>query len=173
MLITNQEVIVNYDNNKRKKIILFGSLLTLASAIFIYIIFTAAVIKIFYLAMFILIFGASVFFILKTIREMNSKDQVGLVLNNNWLKFNGTISGKKAGEINWSDIETVENHVAFGTNQLYLKLKNPSKYIHEVSKIDLANSGIFINSTELQISAEELESLVRESFEKYKQNQPI
>lgn len=173
MLTQNQEVVINYDNKKRKKIILYGFLLAIFSAIFIFIIATASVVKIFYLTMFIIIFGACLFFIFKTIKEMNSRDQVGLILNQSWLKFNGTVSGKRAGEISWIDIEAVENHEAYSTKQLYLKLKNPSKYIHEVSKIELANKGVFINSSELQISAEELEKLVRDSFAKYNQTQPL
>ncbi len=170
MLTQNQEVVINYDNKKRKKIILYGFLVTIASAIFIYVIVTATVIKVFYLAMFVLIFGVCLFYIFKTIKEMNSKDQVGLVLNQSWLKFNATTFGKKAGEISWVDIEAIQNHEVYGTKQLYLKLKNPSKYIHEISKIELSNNGVFINSDELQISAEDLEKLVRDSFNRYNQN---
>ena len=117
--------------------------------------------------MFILILVITAVMLFKSAREMNSKDQVGLVLTQAGITFNGTSAAKKIGRISWTDIENLEVKEVYKTKQLYLKLKNPQKYIKEISKIELVNNGIFINATELKISFEELTGLITKYLDKY------
>ena len=162
-----ESITVDFDNSKRKKIIVYGLVIILFCAVFIGIILTANIIKIFYLAMFVLILVITLGVLIKSVKEMNSKNQVGLVLTHSGITFNGTSAAKKIGEIDWREIESLELKEAFRTKQLYLKLKNPQKYIQQQSKIELANKGVFINATELKVSFEELTSLTNDYLNKY------
>ncbi len=167
MINTNDRIIIDFDNTKRKKLIPIGIGLFIFACIFIWIILTAAVIKVFYLSLFILVALASIYLMIKTIASINSTDQVGLILTKTGIKFNGTTSAKKIGEVSWNDIESIEQKEAYKTKQLYLKLKAPEKYLDTQSKIELANKGFFINSTELKISFEEMCQLVTDYRKKY------
>ena len=167
MLNEKEITTIDFDNSKRKKIIIYGIIIIIFCAVFIALIISADVIKIFYLAMFILILVITAVMLFKSAREMNSKDQVGLVLNQEGITFNGTSAAKKIGQISWADIENLEVKEVYKTKQLYLKLKNPQKHIKEISKIELVNNGIFINATELKISFEELTGLITKYLDKY------
>ena len=167
MLNEKEITTIDFDNSKRKKIIIYGIIIIIFCAVFISLIISADVIKIFYLAMFILILVITVVVLFKSAREMNSNDQVGLVLNPMGITFNGTNSAKKIGQVSWIDIENLEVKEVYKTKQLYLKLKKPQKYIKEISKIELVNIGIFINATELKISFEELTGLITKYLDKY------
>lgn len=167
MLNENETTKINFDNSKRRKILFIGVGVLIFCALFIGLIIAADVIKIFYLAMFIVILVATIVILIKSAREMNSKDQVGLLLNPMGITFKGTSAAKKMGQICWVDIENLEGKEVYRTKQLYLKLKNPQKYIKEISKIELVNNGVFINATELKISFEELISLTAKYLDKY------
>ena len=167
MLNEKEITTIDFDNSKRKKIIIYGIIIIIFCAVFIALIISADVIKIFYLAMLILILVITAVVLFKSAREMNIKDQVGLILNQAGITFNGTSSARKIGEVSWIDIENLEVREVYKTKQLYLKLKNPQKYIKEISKIELVNNGIFINATELKISFEELTSLITKYLNKY------
>ena len=167
MLNENEVTTINFDNSKRRKNIIIGVGLMFLCAVFIGLIVSADVIKIFYLAIFVVIFVTIAVLLIKVVREINSKDQVGLVLNREGITFNGTIAAKKIGKIHWTDIESLELKEVYRTKQLYLKLKNPQKYIKEISKIELVNNGLFINATELNLSFEELTNLTAKYLNKY------
>ena len=169
MLNEKEITTINFDNSKRRRNMLFGIGVILFCAVFIILIISADVIKIFYLAMFVLILVITVVVLFKSAREMNSKDRVGLVLNPTGITFNGTNSARKIGQVSWIDIENFEAKEVYKTKQLYLRLKNPQKYIKEKSKIELANNGVFINATELKISFEELTSLTTNYLNRYGQ----
>ena len=167
MLNENEVTTINFDNSKRRKNIFIGVGLMFLCAVFIGLIASAEVIKIFYLAIFVVIFVIIAVLLIKVVGEINSKDQVGLVLNREGITFNGTSAAKKIGKIYWSDIENFQLKEAYGTKQLYLKFRNPQKYIKEQSKIELANHGVFLNATELNLSFEELTSLITNYLNKY------
>lgn len=167
MLNENEVTTINFDNSKRRKNMLIGVGVMLLCAVFIGLIVSADVIKIFYLAIFVVILIIIAVMLIKAVREIKSKNQVGLVLSQGGITFNGTTSAKKIGQISWTDIESLETKEVYRTKQLYLKLKNPQKYIKEISKIELVNNGVFINATELKISFEELTSLTAKYLDEY------
>lgn len=166
-MINSNETTIAFDPAKRKKILLIALGITVFSSIFIWNILTSSPIKIIFLAVFVLLLVIGIVMAVKGIALINSKDQVGLILDSSGVLFKGTPNAKKAGKINWTDISAIEQFEAHGTHQLLLRLKNPSKYIHEVSKIEVANHGVFINATELKISHEELVQLANEYLNKY------
>ncbi|MEO5911605.1 MAG: STM3941 family protein [Pelobium sp.] len=167
MLNQNETTTIEFDNSKRRKNVLIGIGLILFCAVFIFIIATADVVKITYLTFFIVMLVCILVMVGKSVIDMNSKNQVGLVLSQTGITFNGTSAAKKIGEISWTAIETLEKHEVHSTKQLYLKLKNPQKYIKEKSKIEMANNGVFVNATELKINFEELISLTNDYLDKY------
>lgn len=167
MLNENEVTTINFDNSKRRKNMLIGVGLMFLCAVFIGLIVSADVIKIFYLAIFVVILIIIAVMLIKAVREIKSKNQVGLVLSQEGITFNGTTSAKKIGQISWTDIESLETKEVYRTKQHYLKLKNPQKYIKEISKIELVNNGLFINATELKLSFEELTNLTAKYLNKY------
>lgn len=167
MLNMEDKIIIDFDNSKRKKLIPIGIGLLIFASVFIYVILTAAVIKLVYLALFIILALASIYLMIKTILNINNTDQVGLILTKNGITFNGTTLAKKVGEVSWNEIEVITAKEIYNTKQLYLKLKSPKKYIHTQSKIELANNGFFINSTELKIGFEEMYQLVTDYHKRF------
>ena len=166
-MINSDETIIEFDNAKRKKIIFIPIGIIAFSVAMIALIVTAEKIKLFYLSMFILVIFATIYFLIKLIKSINNDEKVGLMLNDKTLKFNGTPLAKSVGEVSWSDVESLSSSVQFGTQQIYVKLKNPSKYILKLSGNQMADNGFFINASELKISAEALEKLLLTYFEKY------
>ena len=167
MLNENETTTINFDNGKRRRKILIGIGVILFCAVFIILIISADVIKIFYLAMFIMFLVVTVVAIFKSAIEMNSKNQIGLVLNQEGITFNGTSAARQIGQVRWIDIENLEVKEVYRTKQLYLKLKNPQNYIKEKSKVEFDKNGVFINATELKISNEELKRLTTDYLKKY------
>ncbi|TDG37311.1 hypothetical protein EZJ43_04120 [Pedobacter changchengzhani] len=166
MMDTN-DIIIEYDVAKRKKILLLPIAIIAFSTIMLVIILNAERVKIYYLAMFALLILGSIYGIFVLVKSIFSTDQVGLKLTDKTIKFNGTLAGKTIGVVNLKDVESINTSVQYSTKQIYLKLKNPDQYIFQKSKIEMANHGFFINSTELKISFEELDKLLRDYLQKY------
>ncbi len=166
-MINSDQTIIQFDNSKRKKVIFVPIAVIAFSVVMLAIILTAEKIKIYYLAIFVLLIFACIYLLINMIKSINSNDKVGLLLNDRILKFNGTSLAKSVGEVSWSDVESLSSSVQFGTQQIYVKLKNPSKYIVKLSGNHMADGGFFINESELKISAAALENLLRTYFEKY------
>ena len=166
------ELKIEYNRKKRIKILFLGLAILIVSIIMLYfMIFEDSKIKIFYIAMILLVTGTSIYFIISGIKNIFNKDNTGLILNSEGFYFKGTENARKIGFVNWKDVESTATMKVYKTDQIGLKLLNCEKYIqnlNNVSKEFTLKNGMYISSDELSIDFEELEQLIGKYYNDYK-----
>ena len=142
----------------------------LGIAAIIVFILSADRIKIFYLVLFVVLFIAGAYLFYKHIQELwgSNKKNEGVILTPDYLKSNATPLGKRVGEIPWSEIASIGKVNYYGQH-IHIKLKHPENYLSKIKSKEIRNGfeGIHINDSELEITFEELEKLIKEYFAKY------
>ncbi len=160
--------IIPFSKKKMLKLTGLYILVMLGIAAIIVFILSADRIKIFYLALFVVLFIAGAYLFYKHIQELwclNKKNE-GVILTSEYLKSNVTPLGKRVGEIAWSEIASIGKANYYGQH-IYIKLKHPEKYVNRVKGMSKDFTGIYLNDSELEISFEELEKLIIDYFLKY------
>ena len=159
--------IIPFSKKKMLKLIGLYILVMLGIAAIIVFILSADRIKIFYLALFVVLFIAGAYLFYKHIQELwRSNKNEALILTPEYLKSNVTPLGKRVGEIAWSEIASIEKANYYGQH-IYIKLKHPEKYVNQLKGMSKDFTGIYLNDSELEISFEELEKLIIDYFLKY------
>ena len=125
----------------------------------------------------ILLFG---FFAIMIVRKLPDKNK-GMIISKNGIFDNSSASS--VGEIEWEDIIGISKSQVMSNKFLMILLKNPEKYIAKAkNKIAKKNmevnlkwygSPIAISSTALKIDFANLEKLLNENFEKYKNQKNV
>ena len=160
--------IIPFSKKKMLKLTGLYILVMLGIAAIIVFILSADRIKIFYLALFVVLFIAGAYLFYKHIQELwclNKKNE-GVILTSEYLKSNVTPLGKRVGEIAWSEIASIGKANYYGQH-IYIKLKHPEKYVNRLKGMSKDFTGIYLNDSELEISFEELEKLIIDYFLKY------
>ncbi|MDR1445805.1 MAG: hypothetical protein LBI90_02795 [Treponema sp.] len=162
----NEKTVIQFDNEKRKKMD------------FLRLLFIAAVIAAFAIIFFsksdrlnhllfglILGCGGLMRYYIKTV----DKENAGLVISSQGIVFNGTELGRKLGLIAWKDIEAVGQ----GEGEcLYVRLKDPERYTGKTGGEDMEQvmkKGIEIRAEGLKINFEGMEQEIRRYFEQQQQ----
>lgn len=163
----NNTIIIPFSKKKMVKLTGIYILIMLGIAAIIVFILSADRIKIFYLALFVVLFIAGAYLFYKHIQELwSSKKNEGVILTSEYLKSNVTPLGKRVGEIAWSEIASIGRANYYGEH-IYIKLKHPEKYANRLKGMSKDFTGIYLNDSELEISFQELEKIINEYFEKY------
>ena len=161
--------IIPFSKKKMLKLTGLYILIMLGIAAIIVFILSADRIKIFYLVLFVVLFIAGAYLFYKHIQELwGSKKNEGVILTSEYLKSNATPLGKRVGEIPWSEIASIGKVNYYGQH-IHIKLKHPENYLSKIKSKEIRNGfeGIHINDSELEITFEELEKLIKEYFAKY------
>ena len=161
--------IIPFSKKKMLKLTGLYILIMLGIAAIIFFIISADRISLYYLALFVVLFIAGAYLFYKHIQEfLGSKKNEGVILTPEYLKSNVTPLGKKVGEIPWSEIAAIGKVDYYGQH-IHIKLKHPENYLSKIKSKEIRNGfeGIHINDSELEITFEELEKLIKEYFAKY------
>ncbi|RQO30770.1 hypothetical protein DBR32_08580 [Taibaiella sp. KBW10] len=163
-----KETIINFDNKKRGKTLIFGIALVVASLLFVYyLVAFAPKIEIYYLLLFLLCAGMGTYMLIVGIKNYRDKDRSGLILNAEGLVFKGTPVARKIGLVKWADITSLSTGKVFGSSFVFLKLKNPEQYLQQVApqiqKSILAH-GLGVTDNELDIDFAGLQNLLEQYY---------
>ena len=159
--------IIPFSKKKMLKLTGLYILIMLGIAAIIFFILSADRISLYYLALFVVLFIAGTYLFYKHIQELwGSKKNEGVILTSEYLKSNVTPLGKRVGEIPWSEIASIGRANYYGEH-IYIKLKQPEKYVNQLKGMSKDFTGIYLNDSELEISFEELEKIINEYFSKY------
>ena len=166
----NNTIIIPFSKQKMVKLLGLYILVMLGIAAIIFFIISADSINLFYLMLFIVLFIAGTYLFYKHIQELwrSNKKNEGLILTPEYLKSNVNSLGKWVGEIPWSEIAAIGKVDYYGQH-IHIKLKHPENYLSKIKSKEIRNGfeGIHINDSELEITFEELEKLIKEYFAKY------
>jgi hypothetical protein len=166
------ETIIEFDNKKRSKSILFAVVFTIIPLIFAYyIFFVAEKISIVHGTMMLVLTGLGCYCLIGGVKSLFDKDRTGLLLNANGILYKGTPVGIKAGTVKWSAIQSVSTGRVHGINFVFLKLHNPENYIQQFSpqvQQYVLENGIAISADQLSLDFNELKKLIEEYYEIYK-----
>ena len=166
----NNTIIIPFSKKKMVKLLGLYILVMLGIAAIIFFILSADSINLFYLMLFIVLFIAGTYLFYKHIQELwrSNKKNEGLILTPEYLKSNVNSLGKWVGEIPWSEIAAIGKVDYYGQH-IHIKLKHPENYLSKIKSKEIRNGfeGIHINDSELEITFEELEKLIKEYFAKY------
>ena len=166
----NNTIIIPFSKKKMVKLLGLYILVMLGIAAIIFFILSADSINLFYLMLFIVLFIAGTYLFYKHIQELwrSNKKNEGVILTPDYLKSNATPLGKRVGEIPWSEIASIGKVNYYGQH-IHIKLKHPENYLSKIKSKEIRNGfeGIHINDSELEITFEELEKLIKEYFAKY------
>ena len=166
------ETIIEYDNKKLTKSILLGILLIVASVFFLYLmVFITRRISLPFAAVCVVLFFMSFYLIYKAIKQIRSKDRIGLILNDEgcFLKLS------KVGIVSWNDVSSIYLKRVNGTKQVFLRLVNPDRYVNrkevnQALKKFIIEYGVAIPSSDLSINIDELHNLIEKYFESSKRD---
>lgn len=165
------ETIINFDRKKRGRILLFGIALTIVALAFVYyMVAVAATIKIYYVLLFLLLAGMSIYMLVIGIGNMMDKDKSGLVLNEEGNVFKGTPVARKIGFIKWADIESLATEKVYSSSFVFLKLSEPKKYLQNISiqvQTNIITQGVGITNNELTIEFSELKNLIEQYYHQF------
>jgi|GEM_PF-241708 len=168
-----EELIIEFNTKKQLKILVLGVFLSLASLAFVYhIVFISDRIKIFYLAMFLLLFIVSLVMVFKHLQVILSKDKTALILNRNGIICNTTPNGKKLGLVEWKDIDDMKMLNVYNSSFITLITNNKDKYLEKLKtaaekKMLLEQNAVLnISSDSINLSFEELKQILTEYYTK-------
>lgn len=169
------EIIVNFDNKKRIKLLIIGGFVLIGiAAMALFLIFVPNTIYIFPILFSIVafVFGLVVFFIF--LKNIFSNNRNGLVLSNKGIIFNGTPNGKKIGKILWKDVEYINIKKMYNSDFIFLKLNSLTldRYLINLGihgRNDVINNGVGITNDELDIEFNKMRGLIEAYFIKYKE----
>ncbi|WP_312553181.1 STM3941 family protein [Empedobacter brevis] len=156
---------VLFNTKKRLKLLLRAILLTLFSGGMLTIILLTNPVKVIYVVLFsgLLLAG---------ILNMMSKNRTGLELDDNGLLFLGTPLGRKLGRVQWQDIQSIQPAKVYNTNQLLMTFTDLQRYAAKVtnpqSRKIIIENGFPLNADELDISFQDLQTLVTEYYHRYR-----
>ena len=168
------EKIIEFNTKKQIKILFLGGIVIVFCLFILYnMIFVAPKIKIFYVIGMLLISSTATYYLILALKSIFSKDKRGLILNSNGIYFKGTSNGSKIGQINWTDIKSLQTGKIYGSNFVTLKLFNAEKYIQNLdidlkSKEYIINNGVVITNDELSINFEEMKILITKYYNESK-----
>lgn len=161
------EIVILYDNQKRVKSLFLAIFLILFSlAILYFMIFITHRISLNVTAGMLGISLYMIVLIFQIIKKMRSKEPVGLILNSEVCDFKDSPIGK----IKWCDVYSLDTRKIGGTKYILLKLKDPHKFIKNISKVRqnfIVKNGVGISSDELAIDFSELKNLIEKYFNLY------
>ena len=162
--------IIPFSKKKMLKLTGLYILIMLGIAAIIVFILSADRISLYYLALFVVLFIIGTYLFYKHIQELwrSNKKNEGLILTPEYLKSNVNPLGNWEGEIPWSEIAAIGKVDYYGQH-IHIKLKHPENYLSKIKSKEIRNGfeGIHINDSELEITFEELEKLIKEYFAKY------
>jgi len=160
--------IIPFSKKKMLKLTGLYILIMLGIAAIIVFILSADRISLYYLALFVVLFIIGTYLFYKHIQELwrSNKKNEGLILTPEYLKSNVNPLGKWVGEIPWSEIAAIGRIKFYGIH-IHIKLKHPEKYLNRLKGMCIDFTGIYLNDSELEITFEELEKLIKEYFAKY------
>ena len=166
-----QDILIKYNTKKRVKLFVIGICISLLGGILTYVIIHSNKIAISYLLAFALIGISGIIISFVQVLNMLKKDQVGLFLNNIGILFKGTSMGRSIGTIKWEDITSIKSEKAFGTQQLFLRLKDdaitPALKKNKTFYSVLENHGFPVNATELDVDFHKMEALIIQYYHHY------
>lgn len=163
---------VLFNPKKRLKLLLRAILLTLFSGGMLTIILLTNPVKVTYAVLFSGLLLAGIVLLIAGILNMISKNRTGLELDNNGLLFLGTPLGRKLGRVQWQDIQSIQPAKVYNTNQLLMTFTDPQRYAAKVtnpqSRKIIIENGFPLNADELDISFQNLQTLVTEYYHRSK-----
>ncbi|PUV25348.1 STM3941 family protein [Sphingobacterium athyrii] len=167
------EIIIEFDNKKRLKLVCLGVVFTVAALAFAYyIFFVAEKIRIAHGTMMLMLGCLGIYFIIVGLKSLFDKDRTGLILNSDGIHFKGTPLGKAIGLIKWNAVQSVSEGIAHRSPFVSLKLQNPEDHIQNLSsqlQQFVISNGIAVTADQLAVDFNELKSLIADYHQRYRQ----
>lgn len=168
------EIIINFDNKKRIKLLVIGLFALVGVAAFaLFLIFIPNTIYVFPILFSVgaFIWGLVIFFIF--LKSIFSNNKNGLILSDEGIIFNGTPNGRKIGKILWKDIDRISIGKIYSTDFIFLKLNYLilDRYLINIrayERNNIINNGIGITNNELDIKFDKMKELIEAYFVKYR-----
>ena len=163
-------IIIPFSKKKMLKLTGIYALIILGVAGVIALILSADTLNLYYLAFFLVSLIVTIILFFMGIKGLLSlkRSKGGVILTPEYLKSNVNLVGKWVGEIPWNEIAAIGRMKFYGIH-IHIKLKHPENYLSKIKSKEIRNGfeGIHINDSELEITFEELEKLIKEYFAKY------
>ena len=118
-----------------------------------------------YAVMACTLFAATLLFAIMQVIRTFTLPKTGLELDAEGIRFNGSKLGRKAGKIQWRDIQAVQTSTTDGKKQLLVKFFQ--------TQTGMGRKGLPIHAKALDINFYEMETLVLHYYHRYHERKPI
>ena len=167
------ETIIEFDNKKRLKLLVFGIVFTIAALTFAYyIFFVAQRINITFGTLMLMMGCLGCYGLISGTKSMFDKDRTGLILNADGIHFKGTALGTAIGLIKWTAVQSVSEGVAHRAPFVALKLRDPEGHIQNLSsqlQQFVISNGLVVTADQLSVDFNELKNLITDYHQQYRQ----